>query len=134
MRNPFAGLGLWWALAAVTVVGLVFAAFGRVLIGGGLVAIGLAVCLLLRVFGESRGFDLGAVQLRSQSMDVWLYSTAVINMAGASMLVTRNMSVRWLVIADFALVMWGLVMLVLSRKNARAAVSASQSELGDVSD
>ena len=66
---PLRGLGVWWVVAAVTVVGMVMISFGgRVRLGGFVVAASLVLAAVLRLLiPRGRG---GGLEIRSRWRDV----------------------------------------------------------------
>lgn len=106
MSSAFAGLRAWWLVAGLALAGWALVATGAVLIGGLVMAFAFAVAALLRLTNGDQG-RVGALAVRVRPLDLWLYTTAAVNIAGASLLVTRHLEVAAFVVAEAALIIWG---------------------------
>lgn len=96
----------WWIVTALVTAGWVTVAAGQVLIGGVVMTAGCVVALLMRwLCGNDP--RLGALILRSRPLDMWFYAVLTVNVLGATLLVTRHMSVPVLAAVDAVLVAVG---------------------------
>lgn len=125
MSSAFAGLRAWWLVAGIVLAGWALVATGAVLIGGLVMAAAFAVAALLRLTNGDQG-RIGALAVRVRPLDLWLYTTAAVNIAGATLLVTRHLEVTAFVIVEAALIIWGAVVVahmesVRHRTPARAS-------------
>ncbi|MDO5699785.1 MAG: hypothetical protein Q4G51_17615 [Dermatophilus congolensis] len=106
MRGHLARLRGWWFVAALVVAGWAAVAAGQVLVGGAIMAGGCVMALVMRaVAGDDP--RLGALILRSRSLDLWFYAVLTANVLGATLLVTRHMEVVVLAAVDAVLLVVG---------------------------
>lgn len=127
MTSAFAGLRAWWILGTVTAAGAVLAAAGATLLGGCVIGAAFVIAVLLRLTRRDHG-RLGALVIRTASLDLWLYTTAAVNIVGATLLVTRQAPLGPFLAAEAVLALWGAVAITqptLIRRRIRHARTAS---------
>lgn len=118
MNGLFTGLRAWWVTALIVAAGWGLVAAGFVLVGGLLMGLGCVFALVPRLLAAADEPQLGGLHLRTRRVDLWLYTVLVVNVVGATLMVTRDVNVLFVIVPDALLLVWGAALVVADKREA----------------